>query len=62
MVGRQLLFIHNVTIKVPQLQLFVLASTSLADMPTFLGQVSVGLHAAIYVNLSMCKSTINRPI
>ena len=58
MVGRQLLFIHNVTTKVPQLQLFVLASTSLGVMLTFLGQVSVGLDTAIYVNLSMCKSTI----
>ena len=62
MVGRQLLFIHNVTTKVPQLQLFVLASTCLAVMPTYLGQVSVGLHTAIDVNLSMCKSTIKRPI
>ena len=62
MVGRQLLFIHNVTTKVPQLQLFVLESTCLAAMPTFLGQVSVGLYTAIYVNLSMCKSTIKRPI
>ena len=62
MVGRQLLFIHNVTTKVLQLQLFVLASTFLGVMPTFLGKVSVGLHTAIYVNLSMCKSTIKRPI
>ena len=57
MVGRQLLFIHNVTTRVPQLQLFVLASTYLVVMLTFLGQVSVGLDTAIYVNLSMCKST-----
>ena len=58
MVGRQLLFIHNVTTRVPQLQLFVLASTYLVVMLTFLGIVSVGLHTAIDVNLSMCKSTI----
>ena len=60
MVGRQLLFIHDVTTRVPQLQLFVLASTFLGVMPTFLLQVSVGLalDTAIYVNLSMCKSTI----
>ena len=60
MVGRQLLFIHNVTTRVPQLQLFVLASTCLVVMLTFLGQVqvSVGLDTAIYGNLSMCKSTI----
>ena len=62
MVGRQLLFIHNVTTRVPQLQLFVLGSTYLVVMLTFLGQVSVGLDTAIYVNLSMCKSTIKRPI
>ena len=64
MVGRQLLFIHNVTTKVPQLQLFVFASTFLGVMPTFLGQiqVSAGLHTAVYVNLSMCKITIKRPI
>ena len=62
MVGRQLLFIHNVTTKVLQLQLFVLASTCLVVMLTYLGQVSVGLDIAIYVNLSMCKSTIKRPI
>ena len=62
MVGCQLLFIHNVTTRVPQLQLFVLASTCLAVMPTYLGIVSVGLHTAIYVNLSMCKSIIKRPI
>ena len=62
MVGRQLLFIHNVTTKVPQLQLFVSANTCLAGMPTFLGPVSLGLHTAIYVNSSMCKNTIKRPI
>ena len=64
MVGRQLLFIHNVTTRVPQLQLFVLASIYLVVMPTFRGQlqVSVCLDIAIYVNLSMCKSTIKRPI
>ena len=62
MVGRQLLFIHNVTTRVPQLQLFVLESTFWGVMPTFLGVVSVDLHTAIYVNLSMRKSTIKRPI
>ena len=64
MVGRQILFIHNVTTKDPQLQSFVLASTFVGVMPTFLGQiqVSVGLHTAINVNLSMCKSMIKRPI
>ena len=62
MVGRQLLFIHNVTTRVPQLQLFVFASTCLAVMQTFPGEVSAFLHIAIYVNLSMCKSTIKRPI
>ena len=60
MVGRQLLFIHNVTTKVPQLQSFVLASTSLVVMLTFLRQVSVGLHTAIDVNLPMCTITIKR--
>ena len=51
MVGRQLLFIHNVTTKVLQLQLFVLASTCLVAMLTYLGPVSVGLHTAC----DLCK-------